>query len=660
MDPTKLIQLLDISRQLGEERDLDSLLEYVTQAALNLTQVDCGYLVLLDEDGDITNHAGLDKNGYPLVEPPEGLSQTTLTQVLASGKPSLHTETLPSTQIISTQGSKIRSAICVPLIAQEKVTGALYLETRSETEVLGPENLELLEHFVLLVAVAIENTRRNQALEATLAAHTAKLNYATERLQTEIKERFQVEEAMKLNEDKFFKVFQSSPDAILISRLDDGQLIEVNDGFYHLTGYSHDEALFRTSQELNLWANPDDRKKIITALYENQRIRDHEYEFRTKSGRIVHTLYSGEIIFLGDEAHIISVVRDISNQKQAERLTRLRLELWEYSTTHPLEELMQKALDEIGALTSSPIGFYHFVEEDQNSLTLQAWSTRTLNEFCTAEGKGLHYNIDEAGVWVDAFHQRLPVIHNDYSALPHRKGLPEGHAEVIRELVVPVLRKGRVVSILGVGNKSSNYDEHDVELVSYIADIVWNIIDRKRTEEQIHQLNAQLEEMAMTDELTGILNRRSFFNRGEEEAKRFSRYQTTFSVLVLDIDGFKKINDTYGHDAGDQALKYFVDILQHNIRNTDLLARLGGEEFGIILPNTGSKDALATGEKLRLAVEHQPCPIDEGQNVHVTASIGVTTANRETGDFDALLKQADIALYQAKNQGRNRVSLFEG
>ncbi|MBV5331937.1 GAF domain-containing protein, partial [bacterium] len=107
-----------------------------------------------------------------------------------------------------------------------------------------------------------------------------------------------------------------------------------------------------------------------------------------------------------------------------------------------------------------------FVEPDQKTLSLQAWSTRTLEEFCKAEGKGLHYNVDKAGVWADCIKQGKPVIHNDYASLTERKGLPPGHTEVTRELVVPVFRGRKIVSILGVGNKSTDYTEKDVESVS--------------------------------------------------------------------------------------------------------------------------------------------------------------------------------------------------
>ncbi|MCI0475421.1 MAG: PAS domain S-box protein, partial [Anaerolineales bacterium] len=121
---------------------------------------------------------------------------------------------------------------------------------------------------------------------------------------------------------------------------------------------------------------------------------------------------------------------DITARRQSEEFLRARVRLMEYSAIHSLGEILQKTLDEVGVIVNSPIGFYHFVEPDQKTLSLQAWSTRTLAEFCAARGEGLHYSVDEAGVWVDCVHQRQPVIHNDYASLPHRKGLPEGHAPV--------------------------------------------------------------------------------------------------------------------------------------------------------------------------------------------------------------------------------------
>ena len=189
----------------------------------------------------------------------------------------------------------------------------------------------------------------------------------------------------------------------------------------------------------------------------------------------------------GEALGRLFVLHDITANRRAEEIIRLRLRLLEFAADHSLEELTQLALDEIGQLAHSPIGFYHFVEEDQKTLTLQAWSTRTKREFCKAEGQGLHYDLDKAGVWVDCVRQRGPVIHNDYASLPHRKGMPPGHAEVKRELVVPTMRGGQVVSVLGVGNKPTDYNDQDVELVAYVADIVWTIVERKQAEAALHE-----------------------------------------------------------------------------------------------------------------------------------------------------------------------------
>ncbi|MBI5695619.1 MAG: GAF domain-containing protein [Nitrospirae bacterium] len=165
---------------------------------------------------------------------------------------------------------------------------------------------------------------------------------------------------------------------------------------------------------------------------------------------------------------------------------------------------MPRGRDEAEKLTASRIGFFHFVEADQVTLRLQTWSTNTLSSMCTATGKGAHYPVDKAGVWVDAIMQKCPVVHNDYEALPHRKGLPPGHAPVVRELVAPILRGGQVVGVIGVGNKDEVYDEGDVEAVSQLADRAWDVILAKQAELELDEYRRNLEVMveARTAELT--------------------------------------------------------------------------------------------------------------------------------------------------------------
>jgi PAS domain S-box-containing protein len=180
------------------------------------------------------------------------------------------------------------------------------------------------------------------------------------------------------------------------------------------------------------------------------------------------------------------VVSDISEQKRTENIQQARFRITEFAAGHSLGELLQNALDELCNLTDSPIGFFHFVEPDQRTLSLQAWSTRTLKEMCTAEGKGQHYDIDQAGVWVDCVRQKRPVIHNDYASLPasRRKGLPQGHAPVVREMVFPIIRNQKIMAVIGVGNKLLDYTQRDVSYALRLADLIWDITERKRAESQ--------------------------------------------------------------------------------------------------------------------------------------------------------------------------------
>ncbi len=171
--------------------------------------------------------------------------------------------------------------------------------------------------------------------------------------------------------------------------------------------------------------------------------------------------------------------------QRSDMINAARIRLMQFAGGRSLDELLEETVNEAEKVTGSLIGFYHFVDDDQQALTLQNWSTRTKARFCKARGKGLHYPVADAGVWVDCVRERKPVVHNDYLALTHRKGLPEGHAEVVRQLVVPVMRGGKVKAILGVGNKPADYSQRDVEAISLLADLVWEITERKQADQQI-------------------------------------------------------------------------------------------------------------------------------------------------------------------------------
>ena len=166
-------------------------------------------------------------------------------------------------------------------------------------------------------------------------------------------------------------------------------------------------------------------------------------------------------------------------------------------------------------------------------------------------------------------------------------------------------------------------------------------------------LEQRLELEATTDPLTQVLNRRACERHGLDEVIRSTRYQHPLSLLLLDLDHFKKVNDTHGHDVGDEVLKTTARAFQSAIRSTDRVARWGGEEFLVLLPETAQREAQALGERLRQTIEGLTLLI-AGEKLRITVSVGATQL-RTGQSWPDLVKSADDALYQAKHQGRNRV-----
>lgn len=177
-----------------------------------------------------------------------------------------------------------------------------------------------------------------------------------------------------------------------------------------------------------------------------------------------------------------------------------------------------------------------------------------------------------------------------------------------------------------------------------------DITERRQQELALQEANAHLERLATIDSLTGLMNRRAFFNRICEETDRAARYSMPLSLLILDIDRFKDYNDAYGHPAGDLALQITGNVLRNSFRGSDLVARYGGEEFVVLLPHADLEDAVAAAERFRHAIETTPWP-----HRALTVSVGAASFGDATASYEALISEADRALYEAKRSGRNRV-----
>jgi diguanylate cyclase (GGDEF)-like protein len=172
---------------------------------------------------------------------------------------------------------------------------------------------------------------------------------------------------------------------------------------------------------------------------------------------------------------------------------------------------------------------------------------------------------------------------------------------------------------------------------------------------RIREQHQELSDMARTDPLTGSHNRRRFIELAEAELARIRRTGQTASVLILDIDKFKNINDTHGHAIGDEAIRTMAQTCVDQLRGIDIFGRIGGEEFCIVLPETGVDNGLVAAEKLRKAVENSRTPLEDGNHLTFTVSIGLSPMTAETDSLHAAMEQADSNLYKAKQTGRNRV-----
>jgi diguanylate cyclase (GGDEF)-like protein len=232
-----------------------------------------------------------------------------------------------------------------------------------------------------------------------------------------------------------------------------------------------------------------------------------------------------------------------------------------------------------------------------------------------------------------------------YASLAQSAGLGSCWSEPI------ISTEGSVLGTFAIyHSEPTKLQQSDVERISFAANLAAIAIENSKT-------RAELEHRAYSDYLTGLPNRRYFIEEAESELSRFHRYGGEISLIMFDIDRFKQVNDDYGHSIGDRVLQKIADICRASLREIDIIGRIGGEEFAILLPQTGSEEAKKTAERLRVAISQAEIVLSETVKSKVTASFGVVALRDGNFSIDELLNQVDKALYEAKESGRNRVCI---
>jgi len=219
---------------------------------------------------------------------------------------------------------------------------------------------------------------------------------------------------------------------------------------------------------------------------------------------------------------------------------------------------------------------------------------------------------------------------------------------------LPMLLEGKVVGVMNVGYRLPHmFEEDESRMLGALASAAALAVNNASLHERIARL-------AVTDELTGLPNRRRFLEVVRLEVQRARRYSRPLTLLMVDLDRLKQINDQNGHAAGDVMLRGVADGLRSSMRQTDVPARLGGDEFAVLLPETGRDDALPIAERIRVNVEKFRAVV-EGAEISSTVSIGLVSRNAgELTDLPSLIRLADDALYRAKAEGRNAITIAEG
>ena len=433
-------------------------------------------------------------------------------------------------------------------------------------------------------------------------------------------------------------IFNSVPGMLYLYDYD-GKIVRWNRRHEAMTGYSTEEM---ARMRLADWYEGDEKSMAAVQAGLKTTLEtgfgEAEADLRRKDGTRIPMYFTASPMTLFGKRYFAGIGIDITERRRAERLMRIRLDLIEFAEKHSLNELLRKTLDEVVAISGSRIGFYHFVEKDQKTLSLQAWSTRTLNEFCGTEGYDRHYSIDQAGVWVDCVREKRAVVHNDYASLPHRRGMPAGHAPVIRELTVPVIKDDLIVAILGVGNKESDYADDDIQTVSFIADVTWEIVSKQRTldalkesESKLSALFASMTEMVALHELV------------------FDETGAAINYRIVEC------NEAYTHITG--------------IRREDAVGRLATEVYGTAEPPYLTEFSRVGVTGAPYSYETYFLPMDKhfsisvvspGKNRFATITTDISEIKRIQAAIDAKNKELEQIVYVASHDLRSPLVNVDG
>jgi diguanylate cyclase (GGDEF)-like protein/PAS domain S-box-containing protein len=431
--------------------------------------------------------------------------------------------------------------------------------------------------------------------------------------------RQQDENKLRNSEARYRGLFENVVDGVYIASRQ-GDIITANPALVEMLGYDSVTDLKSSGKTTMLYVNPIDRERVFARLEAEGFVKNFEYRLRRKDGSEIVVLENSRAIH-DDAGHIVAhegTITDITERKRAE--TRVFEE----------KERAQVTLQSIGdgVITTDANGIVDYINPVAQDLT--GWDMRSARNIVVSDIMMIVNEHTRASV-------ENPVI----------RCLKEGRVITLPENSVLITRNGDEVPIQ--------------DSAAPIRDRIGNIIGSVMVFHDISKesrLFRQLSYQASHDTLTGLINRREFENSLVTALEKTrDNGEQTHALLYVDLDQFKVVNDTFGHTAGDALLRQLSELIQANIRSTDLLSRLGGDEFGIFLERCSDERAIEVAEDIRGSIEGYRFEWKDSFTT-VRCSIGIVMVNSENADVAGVMSSADVACYSAKDMGRNQIHLY--
>jgi len=318
--------------------------------------------------------------------------------------------------------------------------------------------------------------------------------------------------------------------------------------------------------------------------------------------------------------------------------------------THDLRELLERILEAtLNAIQPANTGSIYLVDPETEQLKLEALRGEDLFDMESSQDLEAFTFAYEQGYADQAIQSKEAILISDVHHELEDQDVQDGESKfAVRSLILaPLLLEDHGVGVLALNSFSVEaFSDMDLTSLRTFATTAAAAILNARLYEEAHYL-------AITDVLTELNNRRHFFDLARAELDRSQRYQRSLSLLMLDLDHFKHVNDRYGHTVGDQVLQAVAARCKETIRKQDIIGRYGGEEFALILPETDTQAAHNTANRIRVSIAETPFAASNGDEINLTVSIGIATLDKHTRDLTTFISAADSALYKAKESGKD-------